>query len=119
MSEFLEKIQKKIEKFPIYKKSKTLFWKIRSKMAEIAVLGAFRVPKNVPICFFRIRFYKTLQTSTNIQLLEFKFRKNLQNTEKFRLFCLFSTFEAEARPQHSKFCKVVEQKLFLISVRIF
>jgi hypothetical protein len=69
--------------------------------------------------FFCIMLIKTLQTSTNIQILYFNFSKNLQKTEIFWFLAFFTTLRPRRSHQHSKFCKVVEQKLFLINVCIF
>jgi hypothetical protein len=72
------------------------------------------------VIFFLFRLYETRQTSTNIQLLDFNFWKNLQNTEKFRLFWpCFRPLRPRRGHPHSKFWKVVEQKLFLVNVRNF
>jgi hypothetical protein len=79
-----------------------------------------KLPTKVyPKIFFLIRFYKTRQTSTNIQLLDFNFwkKKKLQNTEKFQLFWALCWLLRPRRGHPlSKFWKFVEQKLFLMSV---
>jgi hypothetical protein len=76
--------------------------------------------KVCPKLFFSVENYGTHPTSYSFRILDINFSQNLTKT---LIFLVIWQFFRSSRPRrghpHSKFWKVVEQKLFLMSVRIF
>ena len=74
----------------------------------------------VKVMFFLSSIIKSVQQAKSFEFWTWTFEKISKKTVKFWVFCpFFQTLRPRRGNQHSKFWKVVEQKLFLISVRNF